>query len=237
VEVVTARVHAILKAPVEKKIGGSGLWDQEWLPMLRIRALKQSLRIVGNQFRSLSQRLYSTTEIRMYAMRSDHACIATASSIIRRDVWADLEQFDERASWTSRDRFLSEARKRLEAGEHFYAVVDDARLVHFGWMVAPVERRSILEVGQTAAFPPSSAYAYDFFTHPAYRNRGLYQASLRQVVFDVHRAFGLREIYIGVDSKNIPSHYVIQKVGFAYRYSLFQKWRWNCVERWRSEES
>lgn len=200
--------------------------------MLEGLTLKNTRRTVRSLLRDLKNRIYSTTETRIYAC---HKAAIGAKSLkshpIRKDHWADLEKFDQHSGWVTRAKFLAEAESRLLAGEHVYTIVENGCLLHYGWLVVPAETRYILEADQIVHFPPDSAYAYDFFTHPNARNQGLYQSSLWHILRHVTRTTELRDLYIAVGSHG-PSRYVVEKLGFRYCRSLFVKWRWGRAKRW-----
>jgi RimJ/RimL family protein N-acetyltransferase len=157
---------------------------------------------------------------------------ALNAPLICKDSWSDLEAFDTHNHWLARDVFLAKAEARLANGEHVYTIVENERLVRYGWIAAPAVGHYILEVGQFVEFPADSVYLYDFFTHPEYRNRGFYQSSLQQILRELRTTSAFKEAYIGVDLGNVPSRRAIEKIGFSYCYSLFQEWRWHRVQRW-----
>jgi CelD/BcsL family acetyltransferase involved in cellulose biosynthesis/RimJ/RimL family protein N-acetyltransferase len=129
----------------------------------------------------------------------------------------------------ARRRALAEALKRFTAGQTLYSMNREGELLHFGWVVRGGQRH-LLE-GVNAAFdsPPDSAVLYDFFTHPKYRGRGLYQRNLRQILRDLAAA-GVQKAFIGVLKGNDGSRRAIEKVGFSM-YRTYRRRRILWIEK------
>jgi RimJ/RimL family protein N-acetyltransferase len=113
-----------------------------------------------------------------------------------------------------------------------YTLVEDGRLVHYGWLSERQQKSNISEVEQDFYLPPESAVLADFYTHPAARGKGLYQQSLRQMLRDAALVAGTRHIFIGVMADNLPSRHVIEKVGFNYQFSFFARTVGGKTKRW-----
>ena len=92
--------------------------------------------------------------------------------------------------------------------------------------------RGMEDVQQSWRLPPGSAVLYGFYTHPRFRGRGLYASALRRMLTDVAVIPGLSEVYIGVRADNEPSRRVIEKVGFVYDRSFYERRRLVLVRRW-----
>ncbi len=201
--------------------------------MQQLNLARVQFRMAVAVLRRWRQQFCSTIELRIYSThlleRND---LAVKAPTISKDSWSNLEAFDSHNGWVSRDVFLKEAKTRLANGEHVYTIAENGRLVHYGWAAAPVAHRYIPDAGQFAEFPGDSVYLYDFFTHPECRNRGIFQNSLKQILREWGATLRFEEAFIGVDSANGPSRRAIEKIGFSYRFSLFQQWRWFRVKRW-----
>jgi len=141
------------------------------------------LRKTAAWLRRWKQRLYSTTEVRIYAQTIfPQSEPSPDNPSIHKNRWEDIECYDENAGWVSRKRFLHVSKARLKDGEDIYTIIEDGRLVHYGWTAQPVSKRYLEEVDTCAEFESNSLYLYDFFTHPEYRNRGLYQRTVSQIL-------------------------------------------------------
>lgn len=171
-------------------------------------------------------------ELRIYSFAADRVAAPQDPKDFNRDALGDLLQFEEAVDQRSKASFLSDALARLEQGQHVYTTVDTGRLVHFGWLVERQETSFLSEVNQTFTLPPASAVLYDFYTHPSARGRGLYQAAMRQMLRDAVSVPGTEHVFIFVLADNLASRHAIEKVGFQYQGSLFERGRFGKTERW-----
>jgi GNAT superfamily N-acetyltransferase len=180
-----------------------------------------------------ARKLFSTTELCVYRLRpADQLTNESAEAGWRVNLWDDLCAFDEKSCWTTRAAFLREAEARITKGEQVHTVMKDGTLAHYGWLVAPAREQSISEVGALIQFPAHSAYAYDFYTHPHYRNTGLYQQSLRRIIAKLKRDGEIDGLYIAAVLQNRSSRSAIEKVGFSCFCSLLQSHRWGRARHW-----
>jgi len=85
--------------------------------------------------------------------------------------------------------------------------------------------------GPAFTLPPNSALLLDFYTHPNYRELGLYRKSLRHMFFDA-LASDIRQIYIFVPKNETTAGCVIENAGFAYEKRFFERNRFGKVSRW-----
>jgi len=86
--------------------------------------------------------------------------------------------------------------------------------------------------------PPDSAVLAAFYSHPRARGRGLYRMALAQMLHDATSIAGATRIYVWVTADNSPSRHVIEKLGFVYQGSFFQRKRPTGTARWtRAPES
>jgi RimJ/RimL family protein N-acetyltransferase len=121
---------------------------------------------------------------------------------------------------------------RLGNGHHLYSRVEDGTLVHYGWLIERQQRAFLPEISQSVEMPDGSAVLFDYYTHPAYRGRGYYNASLRQMAHDAAEIPGTNSIVIGVVADNAASRKGIENAGFEYWRSGFQRVRVGRVTRW-----
>jgi len=204
--------------------------------VLRIARHKVSLlrpgSIAGKLWRLAKRFCYELREYRVYRCAAETVSCPPPAAM-HRDCLQDLICYAPTEAWQQPvDGFLQDAAERLDQGGHVYTHVEDGRLVHYGWMIERQQRALIAEVGQALDMPPDSAVLYDFYTHPAYRGRGLYQQALAQMTCDAAKIPGTKYIYIGALRENAASCHVIEKAGFQYRNSLFQRRLLGRVKRW-----
>jgi len=175
---------------------------------------------------------FEKTELRAYRMSLPGMIAGTLGDRAERDTISSLLKFEEAAGTPTVERFFQAAVTRLEDGCHVYCRVEDGRLIHWGWFAPQQERSFLDEVHQDLIFPEGSGTLFDFYTHPDYRRRGYYERSLREMIEDAMSA-GVKQLYIFVRADNVASRRAIEKVGFAYEFSLFEQKRWTKVTRWR----
>ncbi len=150
-----------------------------------------------------------------------------------RDRFEDLVCYTPAEGWQpTTDAFLQSATERLDNGEHCYTRVEDGVLAHYGWLIERQERTFMDEVHQAWALPPGAAVVYGFYTHPRFRGRGLYASSLGRMLRDAAAVPGVGEVYICVRADNAPSRRVIEKLGFVYERSFYERRRFRSVQRW-----
>lgn len=184
--------------------------------------------------RRLKKRLWNTGEMRIYVMDSGAVRrLPKPPQVMRRDCLEDLLCYEPAERWQlPKDVFLRRAAAGVENGDHIYTYAEGGRLLHYGWLVERQLESFLTEVGQTCYLLPDSTVLADFYTHPLARGRGLYQKSLSQMLRDAADIPGTQQIYIGVMADNGPSRHVIEKLGFVYQYSFFERRRPTGVRRW-----
>ena len=99
-------------------------------------------------------------------------------------------------------------------------------------MIERPESSFLSEVNQPWTPPEHAAVLYGFYTHPRFRGRGLYTSSLARMIRDAGTIPGVGEIYISVLADNAPSRRVIEKLGFVYERSFYERHRLTRVSRW-----
>jgi RimJ/RimL family protein N-acetyltransferase len=182
--------------------------------------------------RNLKRKLFSTIELRLYRLPLANWNVSDDGRPADIDNWDHLHAYDESAGWLSRSDFLAEAERRMARGEQVVTVVRNGTLAHYGWLVVPAGRRYISEIRTLIELPARAAYVYDFFTHRGYRNKGLYQQTLRMVLADLRRRPDVDDVFIGVESRNSSSRAVIEKIGFSPFCSLWQQRSWGSCRSW-----
>jgi RimJ/RimL family protein N-acetyltransferase len=192
--------------------------------------------------RSLARRSYHTATIRLYGLefRSQESNAAQNATRSNWDVAInkrqDLEGYDPHAGWQSKSDFDQSCAERFARGEVLFSILVDHTLAHYGWLIFPARSIVIPEVDQIYQLPAGAAYLYDFYTHPAFRNRGMYQASLRQILAHL-QSQGCSAAYIGVAPSNVPSCRAIEKLGFQAAATLGYRRIATNVRQWVQEHS
>ena len=183
--------------------------------------------------RRLGRAAWHDVELRAYRFPQGNPMPAAPTVPIARDRFEDLVCYAPAERWQPRlTAFLRQAEERLANGDHCYTRVEDGLLVHYGWLVDRKERTFMDEVHQWWTLPPGSAVVYDFYTHPRFRGRGLYASSLGRMIRDAADIPGLDAIYVCVRADNEPSRRVIEKLGFVYDRSFYERRRLVGVRRW-----
>ncbi len=200
------------------------------------RASRRPMRAVTSVLRQSKSKLYHQAELRAYTMNRDRVPTSAEPGSASRDALADLLEFVEAPGTPSRAVFFRTANARLEAGHHVYTRVQNGRLVHWGWLAENQEKGFMDEVHQELVYPPGSTVLYDFYTLPDQRGRGLYASTLRQMMGDA-AALDTQALFIFVLADNAPSRRVIEKAGFAYAFSLFERILVARPKRWRAPDA
>ncbi|PYN32041.1 MAG: hypothetical protein DME01_22925 [Candidatus Rokuibacteriota bacterium] len=183
--------------------------------------------------RRLKRAVWDDVELRIYRFPSGASMTHPGTVPVARDRFADLACYAPAERWQPTvDAFLQSATERLENGEHCYTHVENGVLAHYGWLSDRQESTFMDEVHQSWTLPPGAAVAYGFYTHPRFRGRGMYAASLGRMIRDAKAIPGLGEIYICVRADNKPSRRVIEKLGFVYDRSFHERRRFRSVRRW-----
>ena len=182
--------------------------------------------------RRVAQWLGDQREFRIY--RADRALAQsfTRDARVRCNAIDELVAFVPGERWQSRDTFLASALERIERGEAAYSVRLEGRLAHCGWMVRGQTESRISEVEQVMHFPPDTVALYDFYSHPDFRSRGLYRATLGHMLQEVFAASETQWAYISVLADNGPSRHVIESMGFAYQGSFHYRRRFATTRKW-----
>ncbi len=105
----------------------------------------------------------------------------------------------------------AEILRRFTAGKQCYTGRVDGRLATYGWVT--FDKEDIGELGLSLRLQSGEAYIWGCGTPPAYRGQRLYPALLSYMLNEL-RAMGLRRVWIGADSDNIPSQRGMILAGF-----------------------
>ena len=92
------------------------------------------------------------------------------------------------------------------------------------------------EVCQSLTLPRASVVLYNFYSHPIFRGRGLYRATIGHMLHEAFADESTRYAYIGVLADNLPSRHVIETMGFEYQGSFFWKRCFGIERKWSSLE-
>jgi CelD/BcsL family acetyltransferase involved in cellulose biosynthesis len=131
---------------------------------------------------------------------------------------SDLLQYA--AEFDAKQAFLSSALGRIEAGHRVYTAAEGGQLVHYGWMSLDEKTSFFTEVQERFEYPEIGAVLYDFWSLPAARGRGLYQATVRRMLADAAQMPDIRYAYISCLASNAASRHVIEKLGFSHFASI-----------------
>ncbi len=205
----------------------------------RTKSLKTQLKATGIRLASGSfikkaiRWICGDHEIRVYAFDISTGHIGTKADSINCNSLDDLLAYTPpHKKSIARKEFLSVSLRRLGDGERVYTYVENGRLLNYGWLIERQEKSFISEVKQEFFFPPNSACLYDFYTSPNARCRGLYTMSLQKMLKDISCVTETEKVFIFVLADNFPSRHVIEKLGFIYQYSLFERVRFGRSLKW-----
>lgn len=177
--------------------------------------------------------LFEFVEFRIYQRTLRSSDFAPSGGQMKINQLSDLIKFEPSESWQTKEMFMAESLQRLERGEQVYTYASNERLFHFGWLVGQQHEAYFTEVQQRFQYPEGTAVLYDFYTNPDARGQGLYQKTLSQMLSDVSKLDGVRQVYISVRADNKPSRHVIEKLGFEYQSSLFHLRVLGISKKWR----
>ncbi len=205
-------------------------------PLANVRSMLAMLRRArpSSVIRKISTLAHLDREFRVYRGDRTLAEGYARDARVRCNSISNLLSFEPGEPWQDRDTFLSNALARLERGEFAYSVCIDNHLAHCGWMVVNQTESYMTEVQQSMTFPPGSVAFYDFYSHPDFRGRGLYRATIAHMLCEAFAREGTEYAYISVLADNLPSRHVIETMGFQYQGSFFWKRRFGVEKKWAS---
>jgi len=210
--------------------------------MIEIAKQLPLMRTGATLLRSLVRRSYHTATIRLYGLDVDSSAsnrpgnMSGANWNVGINQQSDLDCYDPNVGWQNASDFRRSCADRITRGDSVFTINVEQTLVHYGWLSCPTRCIEITEVDQTYVVDPGAAYLYDFFTHPAFRNRGMYQASMRRIL-DYLPSQGRSTAYIGVAPNNVASCRAIEKLGFLPVATLGYRRIATNVRRWVQQHS
>lgn len=184
---------------------------------------------VLNQVKKL---LPNTRELRVYRMEKARFAEFSGDKTINRNRIEDVLSFKQTEKWLDKQHFTDDAQSRFEKGELLFTHNSDDRLSHYGWLILNQKQGVFSEVGHAFDYPEHAAVLYDFYTHPDDRGKGLYRRNLSHILSELNQHGDIEFAYIAVLADNIASRKTIEKVGFAYQGSLFEKKWLGASKRW-----
>ena len=104
-----------------------------------------------------------------------------------------------------------EVLRRFDAGKQCYTGIVDGVIATYGWVT--YDKELIGELRLHIQLSQGEAYIWDCATLPEYRGLRLYPALLWYII-EVLRSQGLKQIWIGADSDNLPSQVGMKLCGF-----------------------
>lgn len=96
----------------------------------------------------------------------------------------------------------AEVARRFDSGRQCYVGRIDGRLVTYGWVT--FDEEDIGELNLSIRLKDGEAYIWNCATLPAYRGQRLYPALLTHIMGELQRS-GVRRVWIGTDTDNLPS--------------------------------
>ena len=189
------------------------------------------VRLPGELIRRLKAATWNTKEFCLYRRNGAWDRVEQPHTTMRRDCLHDLLLFEPVELWQPpKHEFLREAARRLKNGYHVYTDVLDGRLVHYGWLLEKQENCAGTE-RPAVTLPLNSALLFDFYTHPHYQGRDLFTKSLAQMFFDA-AVSGAQHINILIPRNETAARHAIEKAGFDYEKSYFERGRFGRVSLW-----
>jgi GNAT superfamily N-acetyltransferase len=129
------------------------------------------------------------------------------------DALEDFLYYTGSNRYVSRQRMIAEAARRLDGGAHCYTTVEHGVLTHYRWFAPQISALYIEEVAFRYPLPPQSGVAYDAYTEPSARGRGLQKVGLRR---ELEAAFadGIEHAFNYCLESNGPSVKNIEGAGY-----------------------
>jgi GNAT superfamily N-acetyltransferase len=180
----------------------------------------------GAAWRVIRARVWSRLELCFYSYLVKESLDLPRTSVIQRDCMEDLRYYERTdRDQMSPDAFLAESQRRRALGNHLYTLVQDGRLVFYGWLVDRQERSEDPLMGQVFFPPEDAAVVFDCYVHPLARGRGLYAQALHHMLHDARALARAGQVCMAAFADNLISNHVIRKVGFRYLGSFIKERR------------
>jgi CelD/BcsL family acetyltransferase involved in cellulose biosynthesis len=183
---------------------------------------------------ALLTRPWSERELIIYVLEAKNVLSLAGPPLMSRDRLADLLAFQPAGVWRTRQCFLGEALKRIEAGHHCYTRMENDRLLHSSWLIEDQRTNIFPETGKVFQFPPGSAVLYASYTDPGSRGCGLFCCALHQILYDVAQLPRINHIFTAVSAGNQPARHVIERVGFVSQSPSGNQRRTTATQRWQT---
>ena len=203
---------------------------REWHARFRTQRAADVPRKLLNRGRRL---LWESWESRIYLFPVERASTIQRTGTLRKNDLRALLAFRPAAdSVATRGAFLREALSRLEQGQHVYTYVENGVLAHYVWLVERQERASLAAVDQEMLVPADSAVAFDAYTHPTARGKGIYRAALTDLLCEAASIPGTKYVCSCLLSHIGASRHLVDSFGFEYQGSFFKTTRFGRRRRW-----
>ena len=128
------------------------------------------------------------------------------------------------------NQFMRHALDNLEAGQHVYTHRANGKLLQYGWLIEPQEKKPSTVAVRGLMLPPDAVLLANFYTSS--QGQSLPRASLEQMLHDAAHLPGAKQAYICVAVNNDPLRAVVAALGFTYQYSWFEKNIFGSVTSW-----
>jgi CelD/BcsL family acetyltransferase involved in cellulose biosynthesis len=199
-------------------------WQQKW------RRLKPTDLFVAS-VRSLKRKLRYTDELCVFACDLKPFRHVPDTQPMQRDSLPDLLTYQPTASWQLPvNQFLKQALDKLEAGQRLYTRCEDGKLLQYGWLLEPQEKKPASEEIPGLLLPPDAVLLSDFYT--SVQDQSLSRAALTQMLHDAARVPGATQAYLCLAARNEHLRAVVTALGFTPQYSLFHQNVLGRVTNW-----
>lgn len=164
---------------------------------------------------ALLKKPLSERKFKIYALEPKNVPPLEGAQRMSRDHLADLLAFQPTEAWLTRQRFVAESLRRIEAGHHFYTRVENGRLLHISWLIEEQKANVFPETEQAFQFPTGAAVLFGSYTDPEWRGHRLCCSALHQMLHDLAQIPKVSHIFTAVPADNQSALHVIEKVGFV----------------------
>jgi CelD/BcsL family acetyltransferase involved in cellulose biosynthesis len=201
-------------------------WKERWsrlnifdLPLGLVRTLKNSL--------------WRVEKLHIYSCDLDRLREAPLNQAVRRDHIPDLLAYQpSETCQPAVNRFLKQALKDLESGNHVYTCVEDGRLAHYGWLIERQGRSFLTEFQQALPLSPDSVALQDFYTHSRVQGGGLCRSLLSRMLFDAAQTPGVKQAYVCVPAENHHLRQAVEEEGLAHSCTLIRRNALGRTRQW-----
>lgn len=192
-------------------------------------AAADPIRWLRSFFRSIKDRIWSSTEMRFYRAETSVVETPCDAEVRRNNLQHLLCYKPANRTGPSRQAFLRDALARIESGVHAYSVVRGDVLVNYAWLTSVIGRSLVTEVEHSYEYPPHSVLLQQVYTHPSYRGQGLCSRTLKQIVNDEASGGNVKFVYAAVPAGNRAGQRALETAGFRYQDSIIRKVRFGTT--------